>query len=420
MRIFYSDYGEDPVRIDRIETILRDLKAGGADVCRTSRHPLDTVARNLVLPNLIERSMRGIGVTQHPDITLTNRELRIQAATYQYDHPKKSARDCYTSLYMYREYIEQELERFAPDLVILWHQFNAYHYAIADWCQRTGVPVMFGENGVLPGSWCFEFKGQMAESWIAQQPDVFKALPITQSDREHAASYLRQTITARTNRKGQGLSLHEVGQAAALSEDQRPKLIYAGVNDFKTGLQPFTKRRTLKHTGDFVSTEIGLEALLPLARKNDWHILYKAHPSIKHASPGLEHYSDCLTVIDKRVDLIDLLDQADALVTIVSQSAYMALIHDTPVVLMGRMQLTGSGLVEEAPYRAELERAIQTALADKGKETRPDMLRDHVARLMKYYVIAPDYDQPGMFRYDLSDVASTVLAAIQGQKNQHA
>lgn len=417
-RIFYSDYGEDPVRMAKIEAILKDLRAAGADACRTSRSPLDTVARNLVLPNLIERSMKGAGVTLHPSVADTDRDTRIQAATFQYDHPKKSARDCFTSMYMYRQYIEQELTRFRPDLVILWHQFNAYHYVIAEWCRRENVPVIYGENGALPGSWCFEYQGQMGESWIARSPERFGALPLDAADQAHASAYLNRAVSERMNRKGPGLSVTEAGLHDALHTDLRPKLLYAGINDFKTGLQPFTRRRSLLHTGDFISTEAGLQALLPLARKNGWHILYKAHPSTKHAPQGLEGYDDCLTIVDKRVDLLDLLRYADALSTIVSQSAYMALMHDTPVVLMGRMQLSGSGLVSEAPYRADLEQAVQAALEGQVSQER---LRDHVARLIRYYVVAAEYGAKGRFYYDLSDVAPSFLqAARQHRSSQPA
>ena len=93
-RIFYSDYGEDPVRIAKIEAICKDLRAAGADVCRTSRRPLDTVARNLVLPNLIERSMQGAGVTLHPSIAPTDLETRIQRpplAMITRRNPRKTA-----------------------------------------------------------------------------------------------------------------------------------------------------------------------------------------------------------------------------------------------------------------------------------------------------------------------------------------
>lgn len=394
----------------KIEAILKDLRAAGADVCRTSRRPLDTVARNLVLPNLIERSMKGAGVTLHPSIADTDRDTRVQAATFRYDHPKKSARDCFTSMYMYRQYIEQELSQFRPDLVVLWHQFNAYHYVIANWCAREGVPVIYGENGALPGSWCFEHQGQMAESWIARSPERFAALPLGAADQTHASAYLDRAVTERMNRKAPGLSVTEAGLHDALHADPRPKLLYAGINDFKTGLQPFTRRRSLLHTGDFISTEAGLQALLPLARKNGWHILYKAHPSIKHAAQGLEAYADCLTIIDKRVDLLDLLNYADVLSTIVSQSAYMALMHDTPVVLMGRMQLSGSGLVSEAPYRADLEQAVKAALSSTVSR---DQLRDHVARLIRYYVISAEYGDKGAFYYDLTQVAPSLLRAAE-------
>lgn len=419
-RIFYSDYGADPLRLERIEAILRDLKAKGATLCRTSRDPVDTVAENLPLPYLITAAPNRLGIDLKPKVKAHDRLTRICAEIFRYDNGNRSHRECYISMHLYKQYITHELKRFSPDLVVLWHQFNAYHYLIEDWCQTRGVPVLYGEHGVLPGSWCFEFGGQMAESWISRDPGAFRALPVDAGDLDRARGYLAHAVDTRMNRKAPGLTAAEAGLADRLTADPRPKILYAGVNDYKAGLQPFSQHRTLRHTGDFISTPAGLEALLPLARKNGWHILYKPHPSIKHHPDALSAHQDYLSVIDKRVDLVDLLQYADALATIVSQSAYMALMHDTPVVLMGRMQLSGSGLVEEALYRRDLEAAVKSALAGGDHETRRARLEEHVARLLRYYVISAEYGEHAPFPHDLSGFAGSILQLMSDKKTKSA
>lgn len=417
-RIFYSDYGEDPARIAKIERILADLKARGATVCRTSRRALSSEATSLPMPHLVMAGPAKLGIDLRSKVKPTNFLVRHSAEIYRYDHGQRLWRDCYVSMHLYKKYITHELERFAPDLVILWHQFNAYHYLIEEWCHANGVPVLYCEHGVLPGSWCFEFGGQMGESWIARDPAAFRALPVETADRAAAERYLAHATKSRMNRKAPGLTVAEAGLANTLTADPRPKILYAGVNDYKTGLQPFSKRLTLRHAADFVSTEAGLKALLPLARKNGWHILYKPHPSIKHQLGAGHEYSHCLSVIDKRVDLIDLLDYCDTLATIVSQSAYMALMHDIPVVQMGRTQLSESGLVNDTLYARDLETSIGAALENSKGETRRSELVEHVARLLRYYVISEEYGQRGLFRYDLSDLADSILKIAQqdGQK----
>jgi hypothetical protein len=420
MRIFYSDYGDDQARFARIEALIAHLKAGGATVCRTTRGPVDTVGQALPLPNIIRRSLVDGGYALHPDAPADDALTLYSAGAFRYDHPKKSAADCYASVHVYRQYIEHELDRFAPDLVILWHQFNAYHYIITDWCRRRGTPVIYGEHGVLPGSWCFEYHGQMAESWIAQAPKRFAELPIDEADLEHARAWLDHAVAARLNRKTGMTPLQDEALRARLDSDPRPKILYTGVNDYKTGLLPFSRSRTLQHTGDFISTEAGLRALLPLAQKHGWHILYKPHPSIRHEFREAEAAKGHLTMIDKSVDLIDMLSRSDAMATILSQSAYMSLIHGRPTILMGRMQLSGSGLVHEAPYRRALEAAVRTALKRDDAAARRGKLIAHIARLMRYYVISPDYGDRGMFRYDLSHFAESLLKSARSSDRKTA
>lgn len=163
------------------------------------------------------------------------------------------------------------------------------------------------------------------------------------------------------------------------------------------------------HAGDFINSELGLEAILPHAHKLGWHVIYKPHPSVKHKTENYRYYSNCLTVISGKVDLLDLLPCVDTLATIVSQSAYMSLFHGVPTVLMGRMQLTGSGLVHEALFQRGLVPAFQAALAKKtaGLKVR-ERLRQHVARLIRYYVISAKYNDRGLFCSDLSDFAAAL------------
>ncbi|MDQ0506619.1 hypothetical protein [Xanthobacter agilis] len=411
-RIFYSDYGAEPSRLQRIEALLRHLKDNGAAVCRTSRHPIESVALTLPLPNFLRQSTSKQGLTLGQNADPKNQLLRIAGQTLNYDVPKRGAADCYASAYLYKCYIEEELSRFEPDLVILWHQFNAYHYIIAAWCRRNNVPVIYGENGVLPGSWCFEFGGQMAESWIAREPSRFAALPIDGTDIAHAQAYLEHARRNRLSRKTDMTAVSESDLSQILAADPRPKILYAGINDYKTGLQPYTTTRTPLHAADFISTEQGLQALLRVARRNNWYILYKPHPSTTHAITAVAEHEEYLTLIDKRIDLLDLLPLINVLTTIVSQSAYMSVMHERPTVIMGKMQLSGSGLVREALFNAQLESAVKKSIADGSRKPNQRRLLEHIARLLKFYVISPEFSDPGLFKYSLSDFARSLLTEM--------
>jgi len=330
--------------------------------------------------------------------------LHSPALCFHYDHSNRSLKDCYNSVFLYQKYIEAELEKFEPDLVIVWHQFNAFHFIIAEWCDRHSVPIMFGESGLLPGSWCFEFEGQMGESWISKSPSDFQSLPITTRDRRNAAAYLKFAVSNGLNRKRDTVSFSNEQIKNKIVSDPRPKILYAGINDYKTGLMPFHPKRTLKHSGDFSNTESGLEYLIELAKKNDWLVLYKPHPSIKHSSDLVSINSGTVVQIDKMVNLVEAIKLADILVTLVSQSAYMSVIHGKPTVLLGRMQLTGSGLVNEAPVRTLVERELKDALK-KNILSERDLIVDHIARLIRYYLVSDSHHERGFFKYNLKDFA---------------
>lgn len=408
MRVFYSDYGTDPDRIARIEGFLARLKARGAAVCRTSRAPLDTVALNLPLPRtIVAPPAFSSGTPRHtPD--RSDSLLTIAATCFNYDYHLKTLEECAASILQYQSYIHFEIDNFQPSCVILWHQFNHYHYIVADYCKARDIPVIYAENGVLPGSWCFEHGGQMAESWIAGNPDGFAALPVSAQDRADARRYLDMAARSKLNRKTGGPGVREAGLAEALADDPRPTILYAGVNDIKTGLAPYSWRRSPRHAIDYASSEAGLDALLEVAGRRDWRILYKPHPGVKPGRGRAYANDPHLLVIEKSVDLVDLLRHVDVLATILSQSAYMALINGVPCVLMGRMQLTGSGLAHEALRETELEAAVEAALADSGGDRAA--LEAHVARLLRHYLVAPTMKPTPPFRYGLADVADAVLA----------
>jgi hypothetical protein len=248
----------------------------------------------------------------------------------------------------------------------------------------------------------------MGESWISKSPSDFHLLPITTRDRSNAAAYLKFAVSNGLNRKRDAVSFSNEQIKNKIVSDPRPKILYAGINDYKTGVMPFHPERTLKHSGDFSSTESGLEHLIKLAERNNWLILFKPHPSIKHTNNLVEKNSSFVIQIDKQINLIEAINISDVLVTLVSQSAYMSVMHEKPTVLLGRMQLTGSGLVYEAPIRTLVESEIKTALESGTMASQKDAVIDHIARLIRYYLVSDNFEESGYFRYRLKNFAKTL------------
>ena len=255
--------------------------------------------------------------------------------------------------FLYKMVIEEQIKEVMPDLVVLWHQFNPYHQVLLHVLNEMKIPVIFGEHGVLPGSYCFERNGQMAESWVTLQKDFFNELPITPDEIDNARAYLKHARTSKANNKGQGRPFINTPIAERLLQEGKPIIFYAGQNDPKAGLAPQGTDRARFHSPIYASTFDALESLARIAKQNDWNLLYKPHPQTKHYESGNTFSFEINPHVVKvpfDADIFDCIALADVTVTILSQISYQALIQGQPCVLLGRMQLSDSDCLYEARF----------------------------------------------------------------------
>ena len=96
----------------------------------------------------------------------------------------------------------------------------------------------------------------------------------------------------------------------------------------------------------------------------------------------------------------------------------MSLIHGKPCVLMGRMQLSGSGLVEEALFSQQLHRAVSKCLQQGFTDSMEQAFERHVARLLRYYVVSPSENAEGHFMHGLTDVGDELARKKVGEPGE--
>ena len=87
-----------------------------------------------------------------------------------------------------------------------------------------------------------------------------------------------------------------------------------------------------------------------------------------------------------RLQLNEVIDMCDVTITILSQTSYLSLIREKPVVMLGYTQLKGKGCTYEAFDRDHLERSIEEALQMGYTQEQKDNFYLHVAQMNKYYV----------------------------------
>ena len=282
-------------------------------------------------------------------------------------------------------YLREVLRKFHPDRILLWNEFYAFHWVLRGLCREIKIPVGYMEFGCIPGTLVIEAKGQQGESYPARHPYKFGRLPVTSAEKEQAGQLLPYLYKTELNRNVQPRRTGTL-ERLVKKKSGRPVITYLGQNDYESGLCPYTARTKRYHSPIFKSTLEGLEYLRLLSIQNDWTLLYKPHPIVEalqkikvlRKGNGYEYLKD--------VNINEVIDHSDVLVTILSQSAYLALIRGKPAVMLGYTQLRHAGCTYEAFSRRKIESQIKEAIRYGYTEKQKQRFQEHIARLLRYYL----------------------------------
>lgn len=333
----------------------------------------------------------------------------LHAAGIDLEFHNQQFQVCLNRLVLYKAFMEDVFRREKPNLCVMAIQFTGYHMVLRYVCEQYMIPFLYQGGGVLPGTICFEPEGQMAESWVTQKNDRFLALPVAENDLVMASRYLSIARERRLSRKPQSQEGKLKQHVADLRRKKRKIVFYAGQNDYRSGIWPNWLPKASVHSPFFYNTFDALQYLLRLAPKNNWHILFKPHPNIREKQLHFEPFcSESLSYVTG-ANIFECMYQSDITVTILSQVSYLALIHNRPIVLLGRNQLSGKGCTYEITSRERTEEAILDALQGKEGDERYNNWMKHVAQVLKYYVFAWDEEIIRIIGRDVDEVARYLI-----------
>lgn len=286
------------------------------------------------------------------------------------------------------QYLNKVLDIVKPKAVVLWLKFYAFHEILFNICKERDIIVYFFEFGVLPGTYVFETIGQMGESLPAINYEEFFNLEVDKSDIIHAQKVLEYLYKNRITRWKQPSKDESVidGLKNRLISG-RPVVLYAGQNDYESGVRPYGDFAKKFHSPVFESSDQAAVYLGNLAKEKNWNIIYKPHPAVLRFATQWKEYviPDNVIIVD-RIDINDLIDISDVLVTIVSQMGYMSLIRGKPTVMLGYTQLRGKHCTYEAFSQNVIEKAINSAIQYGMTEEQSTYFTKHIAQILKYYV----------------------------------
>lgn len=293
----------------------------------------------------------------------------------------------YEYLYVYYmdRYINDLLDILKPTLVILWNTFISFHKVIYNVCQQKNIKVMSYENGLLIGTYSIDFIGNMGESTPAIKWNAFKNLHVDENELNSAKQLCLDLNINRANRWAQ----HNVynknikGVVEQKLDKSKPTILFAGHNDYESGIYPNDEHSRKYHSPIFANTYDAAKFLSGLAEKNGWNFIYKKHPMMIGRDPKNIAGN---AINAHNIDIHDAIDLADVVITIVSQTSYLALIQEKPVVMLGYTQLYRKDCTYEAFSLDDIEREIKNAIEFGYTDEQKENFYKHVAQLNKYYL----------------------------------
>ena len=285
------------------------------------------------------------------------------------------------------EYAQSVIGIVKPKCVLMWNKYSPWHMILDGVCKSQKIPVVYMESGLLPGTYIFETMGQMGGSYPALKSEEFKILSVDGEDVEEAKQIKEQLFESKLNRWSVSdpsvYQKSEKERVLELLDETRPTILYAGQNDFESGLFPYTEETKKIHSPIFESSDEAAVFLGKLAEKNKWNMIYKRHPMMQGRTEVVlpEH-----VIISDKIDIHDAIDISDLTITILSQTSYVALIRNKPALMLGYHQLCGKGCLYEAHERKLVEPTIKIALKEGFSEKMQEAFLIHMAQLCKYYL----------------------------------
>ena len=350
----------------------------------------------------------GVKFNDIPEVILQD---GIIAAKEEYNCSEVTARAIANLIYIY---FSDAIEYYNPDLMICICTTGLAGKIIKRICQHKQIPLCDMEWGVLPGTITFDYKGHMAESWIAEYSDFFNNLPLLDIDMNVARNYLNIANNKELSRNvSVPITKNIVEQINILRQQGKKVILYMESNSAGSGNTLADITIAKKHSPIYFSDVDAYEQLEKICIKHeDWHILYKPHPiSITRGIKTKINKKN--TTLLYEGGLSESLELADISITLLSQSAYISLIKEKPVVLLGRLQLNGTGSAYELKKKEELEDTIKKALYYGYSDKQKKAFLEHVARVLKYYVYSAN---PIVKIRDAKEMAINLCKIINGNQ----
>lgn len=264
--------------------------------------------------------------------------------------------------------------------LLAWHQFNPFHYMLKQKALRKGTPLVWLENGSLPGTLAVDTGGQMGLSWPSQHPSLFKSMPLSKKDLEHADLFIKTMVReAKTNKvqeklkNGEALQLKKHASVVLFlgSNDARSQAAYPGAPQTGSAM-------------DLSSSTLGL--LQKICKELGFFLVAKAHPLFPRPLISGELSENNIGWLSESADVWECVLGSDVIVTNYSGAAVIGLVLGKTVVVPSMHHFAKISPAIIADTELQLNSALSNHLLTQL--TSQNEIALFVARFLKYQPFA--------------------------------
>ena len=355
----------------------------------------DARIKRISAPKIFRHWLYVEGASKDEKIELSIMENDLSSHVYHLkgNHEKIDWDAAVWMVYYMAQYISRVIHLLQPDIIFCMDSVTPGHELVKHIGEKNGIRLVFSHEGVIPGTMSFDTDGEMGDSVVSRYAERFKQLTVSEEDLVEAKKVISFCKTTKLNRKEQPLI--PLDMIIKGIDTSRKTVFFAGQNDVFSHMVPYTNYTKKYHSPIFKDSVSAACYVANICEKNGWNFIYKPHPMYIRSSDIERLPSNTLYITQG--DINSIIDVSDVVVTILSSVNYIALIRDTPVVMLGYNQICGAECVYETDKLEEIENRMKQAVEDGYTKLQRDNFVRHIAQCLKYYLY--DDQKPRGFRF---------------------
>lgn len=317
--------------------------------------------------------------------------------------------------YRYIKKILDSLAYSKNDIYIIWGKSYSSRLLLINYLDKHKVPYFISEYGEIPGTISCSPNGIFGEIFSENSWKELYEKEVKESDLNRTEQLLNQVKEGQISTRNYDSNMYFLMKyfyENSVQKENKQKIIYVNGSElFSSGL--YWNRWNIGNQGKHPNKML-LEKVVSYFDKDDYMIIYKEHPmTMSQSKNGLLLQSDFPTVnFIESMDIHDILDMADIVVTFPSKVAMTSIEYHKKTFVLGDFTIPHS--IPSINYFTSRNFEDIQEVFTTHEETNPKEYIEFVTRMLKYSLII--YDKNLFYDFSVEKEKAKIANVIDNQK----